>query len=154
MKNKKPVPATWYNEMVNELARTFMQAKVKPKIQQDRIDAVLASGLDYEVIELNNGHKRHIPLSQLYEFLEDAKKVDVDKLFNDWQNYKTTHYPVKGWKGDLRAAKIEAELKKTKNPKFSDANNYDFFNSLIHRYYLSDKQSEDLMAHFLKLNIL
>ena len=139
--------------MVNHLASTWITAKGMVRRQQSRIDAVLASGLDYEVMKGGNGKTWEIPLSKLYEYLEEAKKVDVDKLYNDWQNYKANHYPVKGLKGDLRAAKIEAELKKLKNPKFYDRK-YDYLHTLMNRYQLTENQTNKLMDYFVKIGIL
>lgn len=150
----KPLPYKYYKEYCGELARAYLDAKMMPQRQQKRIGTVLESGLDYEVMQGGNGHSWQIPLSKLYEFLEMAKAVDIDKIKETYDNFKNNHIGVKGWVGDLRAAKIEAELKKLKYPTFTDARNYDFFGSLCERYLLNNKQSEQLMAHFLKLEIL
>jgi hypothetical protein len=47
----KPLPYKYYKEYCGELAKAYLDAKYRPKMQQDRIDAVLASGLDYEVMQ-------------------------------------------------------------------------------------------------------
>ena len=124
-----------------------------PQRQQKRIDTILESGLDYEVMQGGNGHSWQIPLSKLYEFLEEAKSVDVDKIKETYDNFKNNHTGLKGWIGDLRAAKIEAELKKLKYPNYFDEQ-YTLYGKLCERYMLDNKQSEKLMAHFLKLEIL
>ena len=81
---------------------------MRPQRQQKRIDDVLESGLDYEIMQGGNGYSWQIPLSKLYGFLEDAKAVDVDKMKEVYLSFKNNHIGIKGWVGDLRAAKIEA----------------------------------------------
>ena len=149
----KPLPYKYYKEYCGELARGYWDAKMMPQRQQKRIDAVLESGLDYEIMQGGNSHSWQIPLSKLYGFLEDAKAVDVDKMKEVYLNFKNNHIGIKGWVGDLRAAKIEAELKKLKYPNYFDRE-YIFYSQLCNRYMLTNKQSEQLMAHFLKLEIL
>lgn len=149
----KPLPHKYYKEYCGELARVYWNARYNPQRQQDRIDAVIESGLDYEIMQGGNGNSWQIPLSQLYKFLEDAKAVDVDKMKEVYLNFKNNHIGVKGWVGDLRAAKIETELKKLKYPDYFDKQ-YDFYSQLCNRYMLDDKQSEKLMSHFIELEIL
>lgn len=149
----KPLPYKYYKECCGELARAYWDAKYAPQRQQKRIDAVLASGLDYEVMQHSNGNSCQIPLSKLYEFLKDVKAIDADKMKEVYLEFKDNHIGIKGWVGDLRASKIEAELKKLKHPNYFDTD-YNFYGSLCKRYMLNDKQSEKLMAHFLKLEIL
>ena len=153
MKNKKPVPYTYYNEMCNELARAFMDAKSMPARQQKRIDDVIASGKDHEVMQGGNGTTWQIPLTKLYEYLEQAKAVDVDAKYKEWQDYKATHEGIKGLKGYLSAAKTEAALKKMKYPDFFDSK-YDFYHRLINKHYLSNNESEKLMSYLISINIL
>jgi hypothetical protein len=100
-----------------------------------------------------NGHSWQIPLSQLIGFLKDAKAVDVDKMKEVYTTFVTTHTGIKGLIGDLRAAKIEAELKKLKYPDYFDGN-YNFYGKLCERYKLDNKQAENLKGHFIKLEIL
>lgn len=149
----KPLPQKYYKEVCQELGRAYFDAKMMPQRQQKRIDDVLASGLDYEVMQCGNGHTWQISLSKLYEFLKDVKAIDVDKMKGAYLEFKDNHVGIKGWVGDLRASKIEAELKKLKHPNYFDTD-YNFYGSLCKRYMLNDKQSEKLMAHFLKLEIL
>lgn len=149
----KPLPYKYYKEYCGELARAYLNAKYAVQRQQQRIDDVLASGLDYEVMKGGNGHSWQIPLSKLIGFLEDAKAVDVDKIKEVYTTFVTTHTGVKDWVGDLRAAKIEAELKKLKYPKYCDLK-YNFYSQLCNRYMLTNKQSEELMAHFFKIELL
>jgi hypothetical protein len=149
----KPLPYKYYREVCGELARAYWDARCRPKMQQDRIDAVLVSGLDYEVMQGGNGHSWKVPLSKLYEFLESAKAVDADRMKEVYTTFVTTHTGIKGLVGDLRAAKIEAELKKLKYPDYFDGN-YNFYGKLCDRYKLDNKQAENLMGHFLKLEIL
>lgn len=154
VKNKKPIPYKYFNEVCCELARGYFDAKYAPTRQQKRIDEVIASGLDYEVMQGGAGYSWQIPLSQLQGFLADALAVDVDAKLKSWQDFKAKHKGVKGLNGNLRAAKIEAELKKTKNPKFSDANVYDYFGTMVNRHYLSNKQSDEFMAYCMEIEIL
>lgn len=154
IKIKKPVPYKWYKECCNEMARSYFEAKMMPSRQQKRIDDVIASGLDYEVMQGGAGHSWQIPLSKLRQYLADALAVDVDAKYKAWQEFKATHEGIKGLQGNLPAAKMEAELKKLKNPSFDDSNKYDFYGMLINKYYLSDKQSEQLMVFCMKLGIL
>ena len=149
----KPLPYKYYKEYCGELARAYWDAKMMPQRQQKRIDAVLESGLDYEIMQGGNGYSWQIPLSKLYGFLEDAKAVDVDKMKEVYLNFKNNHIGIKGWVGDLRAAKIEAELKKLKYPNYFDEQ-YTLYGKLCERYMLDNKQSEKLMAHFLKIELL
>ncbi len=149
----KPLPYKYYKEYCGELARAYYEAKMRPQRQQKRIDDVLESGLDYEIMQGGNGHSWQISLPKLYGFLEDAKAVDVDKMKEAYLNFKNNHIGIKGWVGDLRAAKIEAELKKLKYPNYFDGQ-YNFYSQLCNRHMLTNKQSEQLMAHFLKLEIL
>lgn len=104
-------------------------------------------------MSLSNGNSWEISLSKLYEFLEKAKAVDVDKMKEVYLNFKNNHIGIKGLVGDLRAAKIEAELKKLKYPDYFDGN-YNFYGKLCERYKLDNKQAENLMGHFIKLEIL
>jgi hypothetical protein len=149
----KPLPYKYYREVCGELARAYWDAKYTPQRQQARIDAVIESGLDYEVMQGGLGHTWEIPLSQLIGFLEDAKAVDADKMKEVYLNFKNSHLGVKGLIGDLRAAKIESELKKLKYPNYFDGN-YNFYGKLCERYKLDNKQAENLMGHFIKLEIL
>ena len=146
----KPLPYKYYKEYCGELARAYWDAKYAPQRQQKRIDDVIESGLDYEVMKSIG----QIPLSKLYEFLENAKEVDVDKMKEVYLNFKNNHIGVKGLVGDLRAAKIEAELKKLKYPKSNDRFYYNFYGDLCERYMLTNNQADKLMSHFLKLEIL
>ena len=149
----KPLPYKYYKEYCGELGRAYWDAKYAPQRQQKRIDDVLASGLDYEVMQGGNGHSWQIPLSELYKFLEDAKAVDADKMKEVYLEFKDNHIGIKDWVGDLRASKIEAELKKLKYPNYFDTD-YNFYGSLCKRYMLNDKQSEQLMSYFIKLEML
>jgi hypothetical protein len=149
----KPLPQKYYREVCGELGRAYLDAKYRPKMQQDRIDAVIKSGLDYEVMQGGIGYTWKVPLSKLYEFLEDAKAVDADKLKENYLYFKNNHIGIKGLVGDLRAAKIEAELKKLKYPTYFDRK-YDFYHKLCERYKLNEKQMETLMGYFMKLEIL
>lgn len=149
----KPLPYKYYKEYCGELAKAYLDAKMLPQRQQKRIDDVLASGLDYEVMQGGNGNSWQIHISKLYEFLKQAKSVDTDKIKEVYLNFKNNHTGIKGWVGDLKAAKIEAELKKLKSPEYFDSK-YDFYSQLCNRYILNNKQSEQLMKHFLKLEIL
>lgn len=149
----KPLPYKYYKEYCGELARAYFDAKMMPQRQQARIDACLESGLDYEVMQGGNSHSWKIPLSKLYGFLEEAKAVDVDKIKEVYTTFVTTHTGVKEWVGDLRAAKIETELKKLKYPNYFDKE-YNLYSQLCNRYMLTNAQAEKLMAHFLKLEIL
>ena len=148
---KKPIPAQYYNEMVNEMARNIMRIKAAPSMKQARIDEVLASGMDYE--EMLNGALR-VPLSKLQEYKRQADEElkTLDAKIAEWKKYKATHEPIKGLKGDLRAARIEAKYKKLKYPAFRDPN-YDFYHALCCRYYLTDKQAEQLMDTFCELDL-
>jgi hypothetical protein len=150
----KKVPYKWYKEVCNEMARSIMEAKAAPLRQQKRINAVIASGLDYEVMQGGAGHSWQIPLSKLYQYLADAKAVDVDAKIKAWKEFKATHEGVKGIEGNLRAAKMEAELKKLKYPKFDDSNKYDFFGKLINKHYLSNQQANKLMEFCANIGIL
>ena len=149
----KPLPYKYYKEYCGELARAYFDAKMMPERQQKRIDDVIASGLDYEIMQGGLGHTWKISLSQLIGFLEDAKAVDIDKMREVYLNFKNNHIGIKGLVGDLRAAKIEAELKKLKYPDYFDSN-YNFYSKLCERYNLDNKQAENLMGHFIKLEIL
>ena len=149
----KPLPYKYYKEYCGELARAYFDAKMMPQRQQARIDACLESGLDYEVMQGGNSHSWKIPLSKLYGFLEEAKAVDVGKIKEVYLNFKNNHIGIKGWVGDLRAAKIEAELKKLKYPNYFDEK-YNFYGKLCKRYKLDNKQADNLMGYFVKLEIL
>jgi sulfite reductase beta subunit-like hemoprotein len=154
VKIKKPVPYQWYKEVCNEMARAYMEARIAPKRQMARITAVVESGLDYEVMHGGAGHSWQIPLSKLRGFLADSLAVDVNGLLTAYEEFKATHEGIKGLNGNLRAAKMEAELKKIKNPSFSDAEIYDYYGTLVNRHYLSNKQSDELMAFCMKIGIL
>lgn len=154
IKTKKPVPYKWFKEVCNEMARAYMSAKYAPTKQQKRIDAVIASGLDYEVMQGGAGHSWQIPLSQLQGFLSDALAVDTDAMLNEYKEFKASHEGVKGLEGNLKAAKMEAELKKLKYPKFDDSRNYDFFGKLMSKHYLCDNQATKLMEYFHQIEIL
>ena len=152
MNNTKPVPAIYYNEMVNEMARELMRLRSQPLMQQKRIDAVIASGLDYEI--MSNGHQ--VPLTKLMEFKANAEKdyeQNYERKFAEWKKYKATHEPINGLKGDLKAAKNAAQLRKMKTPSFTDTN-YNYYHKLITTYFLSNKQSEDLMDFMMDLDII
>ena len=149
----KPLPYKYYKEYCGELARAYWDAKMMPERQQKRIDDVIASGLDYEVMERPNGEGWRILLTELYGYLEKAKAVDIDKMREVYLNFKNNHIGIKGLVGDLRASKIEAELKKLKYPDYFDSN-YNFYGKLCERYNLDNKQAENLMGHFIKLEIL
>ena len=149
----KPLPYKYYKEYCGELARAYFDAKMMPQRQQKRIDAILESGLDYEVMERPNGEGWRILLTELYGYLEKAKAVDIDKMREVYLNFKNNHIGIKGLVGDLRAAKIEAELKKLKYPNYFDEQ-YTLYGKLCERYMLDNKQSEKLMAHFLKIELL
>ena len=149
----KPLPYKYYKEYCGELLRSYYDAKMMPSRQQKRIDDVLASGLGYEVMKGGNGHSWQIPLSKLYEFLEEAETVNVDKMKETYTNFKNNHIGIKNWVGDLRAAKMEAELKKLKQPNYFDKD-YNFYGGLCERYMLNNKQSEQLMGYFMKFEIL
>ena len=154
VKTKKSVPYKWYTEYCSELARDWWDSKYRPARQQKRIDDVIASGLDYEVMQGGAGHSWQIPLSQLQGFLADALAVDVDAKYKAWQDFKAKYEGVKGLQGNLRSAKMEAKLKKLKYPNFYDGQKYDFCGSLINRHYLSNKQADELMAYCMKIEIL
>lgn len=154
VKTKKPIPYTYFKEVCNEMARGIMEAKIAPSRQQRRIDAVIASGLDYEVMQGGAGHSWQIPLSKLQQYLADALAVDVDAKIKAWQEFKGSHEGIKGLQGNLRAAKNEAELKKIKTSSFTDDEKYDYFGALVGRHYLSNKQAEQLMAFCMKIEIL
>jgi hypothetical protein len=149
----KPLPYKYYKDCCEGLAKCLMQAKYDPIRQQKRIDTVLESGLDYELMRGGNGHSWEIPLYKLYEFLEEAKAVDVEKIKENYLYFKSEYIGIKNWVGDLRAAKIEAELKKLKHPNYFDEK-YNFYNSLIERYMLNRVQSEKLMNYFLKIELV
>lgn len=151
---KKPVPYKWYKECCNEMARDIMESTLRPAMQQKRIDAVIASGLDYEVMQGCAGYSWKIPLSKLQQYLADAKAVDVNAKIKALQEFKATHEGIKGLGGNLRAAKMESELKKFKNPDFSDAEIYEYFGKLVNRHCLSNKQANELMAFCMKIEIL
>ena len=84
----KPLPYKYYKEYCGELARAYFDAKMMPERQQKRIDDVIASGLDYEIMQGGLGHTWKISLSQLIGFLEDAKAVDIDKMREVYLNFK------------------------------------------------------------------
>ena len=147
----KPLPYKYYKEFCEELARDYLNAKHAPQRQQARINAVLESGLDYE--PTNIGYNKKIMLSELYRFLEEAKAVDVDKMKEVYLNFKNNHIGIKGWVGDLRAAKIEAELRKLKYRNYFDSR-YTLYGQLCERYMLNNRQADKLMSYFIKLEIL
>jgi hypothetical protein len=153
MKRQIPIPATYFYEYVAEQKIYIEQCKNKPTMQQSRIDSVLASGKDHEIMKMGTTEHK-IPLSQLYKFLEDAKAVDISKLEKDLADFKKKYQPIKGLLGDLRAAKIEAELKKLKNPDFYDGQHYNFYSNLCMRYWLNDNQSLKLMDYLNEIKIL
>lgn len=150
----KPLPYKYYKEVCGELARSYWDARHMPQRQQARIDAVIESGLDYEIMLLSNGNSWEIPLSKLIGFLEDAKAVNVDKMKEVYNTFKSSHIGIKGLVGDLRAAKIEAELKKLKYPNYTDEHHYNLYGQLCERYKLDNKQAEKLMVYFMKIEIL
>jgi len=145
----KKVPHLWYQEMVNSLARTYMDAKTRPAFQQRRIDAVIASGKDHEVMK--NGFI--IPLTELQQFHRDAVKEakTAPAKRQAWLDFKAKYTPDKNLKGNLTAAKLAAEVAFLKGRKTDYR--YSFLHKLMDRYKLSDKQTTQLMDHFDKIGI-
>ena len=156
MKQKVKVPAKWYNEYVNDYADGIIQSMAKPSMQQKRIDAVIASGLDYEVMQGGAGHSWTIPLAKLYEFLESAKEraATVPKQRAKLAAFKAKYEPVKGLQGNLYEAKKQADKRKQRDPEFNDENNYHYLHFLMNKYKLCNEQTNKLMEHFIKIEVL
>ena len=146
-----PVPAKWYNEMINELAKNLMITCSKPSMQFRRIEEVKKEGKGFEVMK--NGII--VTLEDLKKFYEDALKdfENIPKLAKERIEFKQKFTPIKNLKGNISAAKKEIELKKIKNPIFTDFN-YKELHRLSNKYYLCNSEMTVLMDYMSNLNII
>jgi hypothetical protein len=155
MKTQKPIPPSFYYEYIREQKEAILKTKKMVDLQQKRIAAVKASGLDFEIMKGGNGKTWEIPLTKLEKFKHEAEEnlKKVPKMEEDLQKFINKHKPVNGLKGNLEAAIIEANYIKLLRPHFFDSK-YNFYHKLIWKHFLTNAQSEKLMEVFVKLNIV
>lgn len=145
------VPKDYYIEVADELRTSWINAKNAPKRQLDRIRAVIESGKDHEVM----GNNMTVPLEKLMKFYQEALKVDVQELKQQYENFKNNHEIDPKMQGNLKQAKKDVELFYENDPNYSDAdNNYELLHTTAHKYFLAERQWDLLMEHMMCLGQL
>jgi hypothetical protein len=143
-----PVPERWYNEMVDEMARRLMATISNPRRQFERISKLQQQGMDEET--MSNGRK--VNISTLQEFYSDSLK-ELEKLPDiavKRIKFKQKYKPIKGLKGNIKAAINEAKLIKLNRPSITDYS-YRLFHSISDANYLCEKEMDVLMDEMWKL---
>lgn len=154
MKTKIKVPVYWYNETKLELMQRIVNCRVMPIRLKKRIDAVIQSGLDYELLKLPNSEHK-LPLDTLKKWLVNAEmeRERLHQYEKDLIDFKEKYEPCRLEKGNLKAAKLDVRLKKQKESDFYDFK-YVYLADMVEKYKLSNRQTDSLMNLMSKLNII
>lgn len=144
------VPAVWYKEMANELARNCMDSKLHVIDLRNRIELMKAGTPSVHDVKMK------ITLEQLLNWWEKAESEEAAR--KKYNEFKAKYAPDKNMKGNLKEAKKEILTLIEKILTVTSINSpydpYHLIGVMDEKYFLSNKQIDSLMAFMGKRNLI
>lgn len=144
------VSATWFYEYKRELLNNAMNATRHINDLRQRIEEMKAGR------PTEHDKKHSITLEKLLGWLDSAPSFEAEK--QKLREFEAKYTPCKELKGDLKSAKSEVlklsdKILSTKSIH-DESDPYKVIGDMQEKYFLSNKQTDLLMAYMSKLELL